>query len=46
MEEGILAISGCEFDGLDERYVRICVPVLRSLSRLTGALERAEQKVR
>ena len=46
MEEGILAISGCDFDGLDERYVRICVPVLRSLSRLTGALERAEQRAR
>ena len=46
LEEGILAISGCDFDGLDERYVRICVPVLRSLSRLTGALERAEQRAR
>ena len=44
IEEGILAISGCDFDGLDERCVRICVPVLHSLSRLTNALERAEQK--
>ena len=44
IEEGILAISGCDFDGLDERYVRICVPVLDSLSRLINALERAEHR--
>ena len=43
MNEGIYALSGCDFDGLDARYVRLCVPVLSSLPRLTDALERVER---
>ena len=43
MDEGVYALSGCDFEGLDERFVRICVPTLKSLSRLTGALERLEK---
>ena len=43
MNEGIYALSGCDFDGLDARYVRLCVPVLASLPRLTDALERVEK---
>lgn len=44
MDEGVYALSGCDFDGLDERYVRLCVPTLSALSRLTGALERIEKR--
>jgi hypothetical protein len=43
IEAGVLALSGLDFDGLDERSVRICVPVLRDLSRLLRALEQAER---
>lgn len=44
MEKGVYALSGCDFDGLDERSVRICVPVLQSVSRLTAALEQIERR--
>ena len=43
MDRGVYALSGLDFEGLDERYVRICVPVLQSLSRLTDALEDLEK---
>ena len=43
IDAGVLAISGLDFDGLDERSVRLCVPVLRNLPRLIAALTRAEQ---
>ncbi len=43
MEEGVYALSGCDFDGLDERSVRLCVPVLQSVPRLAAALERVER---
>lgn len=42
LDEGIYALSGRDFDGLDERFVRLCVPVLAQVTRLTGALERVE----
>lgn len=43
MDRGVYALSGLDFEGLDERYVRLCVPVLQSLSRLTDALENLEK---
>ena len=43
IEKGIYALSGCDFEGLDERYVRLCVPVKQSLPRLTDALESLER---
>ncbi|MBO6093599.1 MAG: aminotransferase class I/II-fold pyridoxal phosphate-dependent enzyme [Oscillospiraceae bacterium] len=43
MEKGIYALSGCDFEGLDARYVRLCMPVQQSLSRLTDALEALEK---
>jgi hypothetical protein len=42
MEKGIYALSGCDFEGLNARYVRVCVPVKQSLPRLTDALEALE----
>lgn len=45
MDEGIYALTGLDFEGLDERFVRLCVPVLGSLPRLTAALERVENKL-
>jgi histidinol-phosphate aminotransferase len=43
--EGVYALSGCDFEGLDERSVRLCVPMLKSLPRLTSALERLERSL-
>ena len=43
IDAGVLALTGLDFDGLDERSVRLCVPVLRNLPRLISALERAEK---
>ena len=43
MDNGVYALSGLDFEGLDERYVRLCVPMLSSLSRLIDALERVEK---
>ena len=43
MDRGVYALSGLDFEGLDERYVRLCVPKLQSLSRLTDALEDLEK---
>ena len=43
MEKGIYALSGCDFEGLNARYVRVCVPVKQSLPRLTDALEALER---
>ena len=45
MDEGIYALTGLDFEGLNARFVRLCVPVLRSLPRLTAALERVENKL-
>ena len=44
IEEGVMTLSGCDFDGLGERFVRICTPGLQALSRLTDALGRAEKR--
>ena len=43
IDAGVLALTGLDFDGLDERSVRLCVPVLRNRPRLLAALERAEK---
>ena len=43
MEKGVYALSGCDFGGLDARYVRLCMPVKQSLPRLTYALETLEK---
>lgn len=44
MDEGIYTLSGLDFDGLNERYVRLCAPVMESVPRLIKALERLESK--
>ena len=42
--EGIYTLSGLDFDGLDERSVRMCVPVMDSVPRLIEALKHLENK--
>ena len=42
LQNGILTVSGAEFDALDERYVRLRVPVRAELPRLLNAIRAIE----
>ncbi len=42
-DAGVYALSGCDFDGLDESAVRLCVPILRDVPRLIEAITRIEK---
>ncbi|MCR4711372.1 MAG: aminotransferase class I/II-fold pyridoxal phosphate-dependent enzyme [Clostridia bacterium] len=42
LQNGILTVSGVEFDALDERYVRLRVPVRAELPRLLNAIRAIE----